>query len=328
MERIAVGFNPTISAKESAEYARLAEKNGYESFWIHENPFIKDVVTLLSSAVSATSKIKVGSGCVSVVTRHPLLATTTFVALSEMSGGRAIMGVGLGGFPWLPKIGVKVFPVTETKPMKRIKEFLTITNGLLDGEAVSLDGEFFKVTEIKLETKPSARPLVYLATFGPQLLSMAPAVADGVIISPALMTPEVTAQKVQRVKEGEKRGKKVDVASYILTAVSKDVNEARNLMKSYYFFLYQVCEVLRPEIFEPYGIREQDLGPVKEAWRKRDLAAAGKAMPDEVVQALTLTGNADQCNERLKDYRSSGVGLPIIMPIGNADAAIQAFTTD
>ena len=160
MERIAIGFNPTISASEATNYSLLAEQRGFESFWVHENPFIKDAVSLMSSAISSTNKIRIGSGCVSVVTRHPLLATTTFVALNEISGGRVVMGVGLGGFPWLPKIGVKVFPVQETKPLRRIKEFLTITNGLLNGNAVTLDGEFFKVSDLKLDSKPSARPLV------------------------------------------------------------------------------------------------------------------------------------------------------------------------
>ncbi len=111
MDRLAIGFNSTITHSEAAEYARMAEQHGFESFWVHENPFIRDAVSLLSSAISATAKIRIGSGCVSVVTRHPLLATTTFVALNEMSGGRVVMGVGLGGFPWPLKLGVKVFPV-------------------------------------------------------------------------------------------------------------------------------------------------------------------------------------------------------------------------
>jgi 5,10-methylenetetrahydromethanopterin reductase len=324
LERIAIGFNPTISAREAAEYAQTAEKHGYEAFWLHEQPFIKDAVTLLSNASSATTRIKLGSGCVSVVTRHPLLATTTFLSLNEMSAGRVIMGVGLGGFPWLPKLGVNVFPVKETRPLRRIREFLIITNGLLNGDAVSLNGEFFKVVDIKLETKPTRKFPIYLAAFGPLSLRMAGKFVDGVVISPALMTPEVTGPKVEFVRQGE-RGKSVDVASYILTAVSSDVQQARNLMKSYYFLLYQVAEVLKPEIFEPYGLKEKDLEPIKEAWRKRDFAAAAKAMPDGVVDALTLAGSADHCVERLKDYRKAGVELPIIMPIGDINAAIRAF---
>ncbi len=327
MDRIAIGFNPTISGKEAAEYAQTAEAHGYESFWVHEHPFIRDAVSLLSSAISATSRIKLGSGCVSVVTRHPLLATTTFLSLNDISEGRVIMGIGLGGFPWLPKLGVNVFPVQETQPLKRIREFLSITNGLLNGDTVSLNGEFFKVQDIKLETKPSRKFPIYLAAFGPLSLRMAAKFVSGVIISPALMTPEVTGEKIKFVRQGEREGKRVDVASYILSAVSSDVQQARKLMKSYYFLQYQVAEVLKPEIFEIYGLKEKDLEPIKAAWRKRDLAAAAKVMPDAVVDALTLAGSAEHCVERLKDYRKAGVELPIIMPIGDINAAVRAFAT-
>lgn len=326
LDRTAVGFNPNISGKEAAEYAGLAEARRFESFWVHENPFIKDAVSLMSSAIPATSQIKIGSGCVSVITRHPLLVASTFVSLDEMSGGRVRMGVGLGGFPWLPKIGVKVFPVQESKPLKRIKEFLTIIDKLLTGESVSLEGEFYKVTDIKLDSKPKHRPPIYLAAFGERLLRMAPTFADGVIISPALMTPEVTGQKVRFVREGESSGRRSDIASYVLTSVSEDLEKARQVIKSYYFLIYQVADVLPSVIFEPYGLKPGDLEPIKEAWRRKDLAAAARAMPDEVVEALTLTGDPDHCVERLKAYRKAGVDLPILMPIGDIRAAIEAFT--
>lgn len=235
------------------------------------------------------------------------------------------MGIGLGGFPWLPKIGVKVFPIKETRPMRRVSEFLTIANRLLNGETVSLDGEFYKVTDLKLENKPASKPPIYLATFGPQLLALSSKLADGVIISPALMTPEVTAEKVKLVRQGESSGKTIDVASYILTNVSNDTAKAESEVKSYYFLVYQVAEVFKADIFEPYDLDEKDLAGVKEAWRKRDLAAAARAMPHGVLEALTLTGKPDHCIERLKDYRKAGVDLPIIMPIGDVNTAIRTF---
>ena len=325
MERLGIGFNPNLSPDMISRYARSAEQSNYESLWVHEHPFIRDGVTLLSSAISSTSRLKLGSGCVSVVTRHPLLTSTTFAVLNEISHGRTIMGVGLGGFPWLPKIGVEVFPVHRTKPMKRITEFLKIANGLLSGETVSLDGEFFKVKDIKLENKPASKPLIYLATSGPRLLTSAPKLVDGVIISPALMTPEITSEKVELVRKSGESGGKTDVASYILANVSKDVKKAEAETKSYYFLVYQVAEVLKTETFASYDLNDEDLAGVREAWRRKDFAAAAKAMPDGVLDALTLTGDPDSCIERLNDYRKVGVDLPIIMPIGDVDAAIRAF---
>jgi alkanesulfonate monooxygenase SsuD/methylene tetrahydromethanopterin reductase-like flavin-dependent oxidoreductase (luciferase family) len=140
------------------------------------------------------------------------------------------------------------------------------------------------------------------------------------------MTPETTAPKVKVVQDAaSKKSRQIDAASYILTCVSRDEAEARRAMKSNYFLLYQVSEVLRPAIFDPYGLTEKDLEPIKEAWKRKDIAAASKAMPDEVVEALTLTGNSDHCLDRLEDYRKVGVDLPILMPIGDINAALDTF---
>ena len=320
MERVGVGFNPNITPQEAYGYAHEAELNGYDSFWVHEQPFIRDAITLLCSGILATNRIKLGSGCISVVTRHPLLAATTFVSLNNMSHGRAIMGIGLGGFPWLPRIGINVFPVTQTRPARRIREYLTIVRALLNGETITLQGEFYKVNEIKLDTMPAAKPKLYVAAFGSRLLQVATEYADGVIVSPALMTPEITRQKVQSLNSNA-----LDIASYILTTVSEDSEAAMQIMKSYYFFIYQVAEVIPPEVLEPYDVSDSALSGVKKAWRKNDLPAAARSMPDDIVEALTLTGNSDHCLDKLREYRKAGVKLPIIMPIGDIKTSIGAF---
>ena len=320
MQRTGIGFNPNITPHEAAAYAREAEAKGYDSFWLHEQPFIRDAISLICSGILATNKITIGSGCISVATRHPLLAAATFVSLNNMSEGRTVMGIGLGGFPWLPKIGINVFPVTESRPARRIREYLTIVKGLLSGDSVTLQGEFYKVLDVKLDLKPAVKPRLYVAAFGRKLLQVAAQFADGVIISPALMTPETTRQKVESLGSNT-----LDVASYVLSTVSKSSADARQTMKSYYFLIYQVAEVIPPESLEPYDVNESALAEVKKAWRKNDLPTAARIMPDAIVEALTLTGNADHCLDKLQEYRRAGVKLPIIMPIGDISTSIGAF---
>ncbi len=112
---------------------------GYESLWFHESLYQRDVVTYLSSILLSTSRIKVASGVLNTFTRHPITVAATFASLSEISGGRAILGLGLGSFPTVPKIGYKIFPVSETRPLKRISEFIQIVNGFW-GERASRSG--------------------------------------------------------------------------------------------------------------------------------------------------------------------------------------------
>jgi len=65
------------------------------------------------------------------------------------------------------------------------------------------------------------------------------------------MTPETTEEKIQSLRTDT-----VDIASYVLTSVSKDSAKAKQVMKSYYFLIYQVAEVIQPEILEPYDVKE------------------------------------------------------------------------
>ena len=321
MERVGLGLNPNMPVREVINIAKEAEKNNFDSVWVHENPFIRDVVNFLSGIALSTSRIKFASGCVSAITRLPILAASTFASLGELSGGRAALGLGLGGFPWLPKIGFKVFPVQETKPLLRLKEFLQIVSPLLKGESVSLQGKFYTANELKLEWAPKNKVPIYLASFGQKILKTLSPFVDGVIISPALMTPEETAKRVAVVSQNGNK----DIASYILCSVSNDAKQANEAAKKYYFLIYQLAEVIKAEVLANYGVKDEHLQKMREAWKKRDIPEAAKAVPDGAIEALTISGTPDQCFARMKDYQKVGVKLPILMPIGDIPQAVQSL---
>ena len=151
MNRIGLGFNPIFTVDKMVDLAISAEKNGFESFWVHESVYQRDAISYLSSILSKTKKLKVGTGCINTVTRHPSLVATTFATLAEIYPKRIIMGIGWGGFPFLPKIGYNPFPTSQSKPLKRVTEYVSIVNSLLTGENITFTGEFFTVNNMSLE---------------------------------------------------------------------------------------------------------------------------------------------------------------------------------
>lgn len=324
--RLALGFNPVMPVTEAVKIGQTAEKLGYESMWLHESLYQRDVVSYLSSILGSTTQLKVGSGVMNTFTRHPVVAAASFASLAELSKGRAIMGLGLGSFPTIPKIGHKIFPVTETKPLRRIREYVKIVRLLWSGEKVSFKGEVFSVDDIQLGLKPEHEIPLYLASLSPKTQSFAGANADGVILSPALTTVESTLQMVSSVKDGEQMGNRtVDKASYMLTSVDESRDAAVETMKGFYFFLYQLAEVVRPEVLESYGVKRDSIERVRDAWRKGDLAEAKQNVPGGAVDGLTLTGTPDEARERISQYLKVGIDLPILMPIGNLDYAMTAL---
>jgi len=291
--------------------------------WVHESLFQRDVVTYISAMAAKTERIRLGSGVINTFTRHPVTAATTFATLSELSGGRVTLGLGLGSFPTIPLIGHQIFPVEKTKPFRRLREYVQIVKMVWEGKKVDFDGEFFQVHNLTLGFKtPGA--LIFIASLSPKTQAFAATVADGVILSPALNTAWGTGRMVESVKRGEaKRGREVERASYMLTSLDPDPERAAQAVRDYYFFVYQLAEVVRPDVLAPYGVSEEQLNPMKEAWKKGDVPGAKRLVPDRAIEALTITGNGDRASERLKEYRKEGVTLPIAMPIGNVGYAME-----
>jgi 5,10-methylenetetrahydromethanopterin reductase len=325
--KLALGFNPVLGIEEATGIARNAEQLGYHSLWMHESLFQRDVVTYLSAMASETDKIRLGSGVINTFTRHPVTAATTFATLSELSGGRVTLGLGVGSFPTIPLIGHQIFPVEKNRPLRRIKEYIQVVKLVWEGNRVEFEGEFFKVHNLTLGFKVDGRVPLFVASLSPKTQAFAATVADGVILSPALNTVWGTERMLENVKRGEaKRGGTVERASYMLTSVDHDPRKAAQVVRDYYFFVYQLADVVRPEVLAPYGVTEEHLRPMKEAWKRGDVPEAKRLIPDEAIEALTITGTGDHALSRLREYDKAGVTLPIAMPIGDVAYAMSELS--
>jgi len=324
--RLAVGFNPVFPVREMTRLALKAEASGYESVWIHESLYQRDVVTYLASILTSTKRIKAASGAINTFTRHPVTTATTFANLAELSEGRAILGLGLGSFPTIPLIGYKIFPASETKPLRRMREYVRVLRAVWSGQKVNFKGSVFTVNDLELGFKMTHQVPVYLASLFPMTLKFAGRTADGAILSPTLATVEATARMASFVKEGETAGKrKVERVSYMMTSMDPDLKLARETVKKFYFFLYQLSDVLPPNTLERYGVTVESLRPMKEAWKKGNVAEASRLVPEEAVDALAIVGTADKALQRMSEYVKVGVDLPIIMPIGNTGYAMDSL---
>ncbi len=141
-----------------------------------------------------------------------------------------------------------------------------------------------------------------------------------------MATVEGTARLAGFVKEGEQASnRKVERVSYMMTSMDPDLNAARETVKKFYFFLYQLSDVLPPNTLEKYGVSEERLKPMKEAWKKGNIPEASRLVPEEAVDALAIVGTPDKALQRVSEYVKVGVDLPIIMPIGNTAYAMDSL---
>ena len=325
--KLALGFNPVLSIADGSRLATRAEALGFDSIWMHESLFQRDVVTYISAMASATRTLRLGSGVINTFTRHPVTAATTFATLSELSGGRVTLGLGLGSFPTIPLIGHQIFPVEKTRPLRRMKEYVQVVKAVWAGGKVDFDGEFFRVHNLTMGFKTEKPVPIFIASLSPKTQAFAATIADGVILSPALNTAWGTGKMIENVKRGEaNRGGSVERASYMMTSLDPDPKRAAQAVRDYYFFGYQLAEVVRPDVLAPYGVSEEQLKPMKDAWKKGDVEGAKRLIPGEAIEALTVTGTRDHAAERLSEYAKAGVTLPIAMPIGNVPYSMEELS--
>ncbi len=135
--------------------AQTAEDLGYDSIWAgdhisYRNPIV-DIVVALSTFAAATERISIGAGVVLLPLRHPSVVAKEFASLDHVSGGRVILGVGVGGE------GAKDFDAVGVDPRERgarTNEAMQALRELFRGRA-SFSGRFFSFTDVEIEPGPA-----------------------------------------------------------------------------------------------------------------------------------------------------------------------------
>jgi probable F420-dependent oxidoreductase len=137
------------------ELAQTAEELGYDSIWAgdhisYRNPIL-DIVVALSTFAAATVRITIGAGIVLLPLRHPSVVAKEFASLDHVSGGRVILGVGVGGE------SAKDFEAVGVDPRERgarADEAMRALRELFRGHA-TFSGRFFSFEDVEIEPGPA-----------------------------------------------------------------------------------------------------------------------------------------------------------------------------
>jgi F420-dependent oxidoreductase-like protein len=311
-----------LTSEDQLEIVQEAERLGYDSVWTAE-AYGSDAATILGWIAGQTSRIRIGSAIFQMPARSPAMTAMTAATLDQLSGGRMMLGIGSSG----PQVAEGWHGQRFAQQIQRTREYVAVVRKALARERVEFHGETLQLPlpdgpgkALKLTIAPvQDRIPIYLAAIGPNNTRLAGEIADGWI--PTLFSPEHVAEFRPLLEEGAARAGRsldgFDIAPTVNVFVTDDLQAARDAMRPF-IALYVGGMGSRERNF--YNQLVQRYGFEDAAREVQDLYLEGKrveamaALPDELIDLVSLCGPADRVRERLAVFRDAGVGTLGITP--------------
>jgi F420-dependent oxidoreductase-like protein len=315
-------FGAGTTVAEQLELAREAERLGYHSAWVAE-AYGSDAATVLAWLAAQTSSIRLGSGVFQIPARSPAMTAMTAATLDQLSGGRFRLGLGLSG----PQVAEGWHGQRFARPLARTRDYVGVVRMALERRRVAYRGETLELPlpdgpgkALKLTITPAQPRLpIYLGAMGPKNLALAGEVADGWL--GFLFSPEHAGGFREHLAAGAARAGRdldgFDVAPNVQVHISDDLAAARDVMRPF-LALYIGGMGSRERNFyteqaSRYGF-ERAAAQVQEHYLAGDRPQAMAALPDELIDLVTLCGPAARVRERLAAHREAGVGTLLAAP--------------
>ena len=317
-----------MRAADQLAVVQEAERLGFDSVWAAE-AYGSDAATVLAWLAAGTSKIKLGSAIFQMPGRSAAMTAMTAATIDELSGGRMVLGIGSSG----PQVAEGWHGQRFARQLQRTREYVDVVRMALARDRVEYHGETIELPlpdgpgkALKLMIAPKQERIpIYLAAIGPKNTALAGEIADGWI--PTFFSPEHVAELRALLQEGAARSGRsldqFDMAPTVNAHVSDDIEAARNLMRPilalYIGGMGSRKQNFYNQLVQRYGF-ETAAQEIQDLYLDGKATAAAAAIPDELIDMVSLCGPSDAVRDRLAAFRDAGVGTLMVTPM--------AFTRD
>ena len=155
-----IGCLPNRPLADSIEMGCAAEQMGYGGMWVADSPsLMRDPYTVLTVLAARTKSLQLATGVTLTGTRHPAVLANSWASLDELSGGRAICGIGVGESA-VYNLGMK------PERLAVFEEKIKVVKARLRGEKVHYEG-----SEIQMPWSNCEVPIVVASSWPGQFLS-------------------------------------------------------------------------------------------------------------------------------------------------------------
>ena len=299
---------------------RSADRAGFESAWLTEDPDGWDAFAVLGAVARQTERIRLGSGVTNPFLRHPNLMAASVATLDNLSGGRAFLGLGRGQPEWYRRaLGMQV-----GSPLAALESAIDLLRQWWQPPHTARGRDPFPVNGWERTLIPLGTPPIYLAATGPRALSLAGRLADGVRFN-ELASPDYLRDAIATVRtSAETSGRDPAALSFFVhpsLVITDDPERELERKKTTVAFIHALPGMER-QLKTP-GIdvdrimsevrrhmRTEEVlargGGFAELRRAGDLAAAKSAIPLELIERVAIVGTAAHARARLRQLAAIG----------------------
>jgi 5,10-methylenetetrahydromethanopterin reductase len=316
--RVALYLQDAHDLRDGLDYARYAEKKGFEALWQAESRLVRDAIVPMAAYAAVTREIKVGSGVINNWTRNIGLLAATFLTLDDLAPNRIICGIGAWWDPLARNVGIE-----RRNPLLAMRETVEVLRRLLAMERVTFHGEFHHVDEIELDVvhgrrEPRKVP-IYIGATGPKMMELAGEIADGVVLN-YCVPPDYNREALEQLEAGARRAHRslddVDRPQLVVCSVDPDREKAldttRELLTQY---LAQ-----QPHIAKASGVSQDVVSKIQSilGWPAThdQIRKAKHLVPDDLVTRITASGTPEEARAKVDEYSRAGCTCPILYPVG------------
>ena len=316
---VALYLQDAHTIAEGIELVRYAEEQGFDAVWQADSRLVRDAVVPMAAFGATTSRIKIGSGVIDCWTRNPARLASTFSTLDDLAPGRMICGLGAWWDPLAAKVGVD-----RARPLKVMREIVTVVRALLNNETVTFDGYYVHLDGVELdyvhqERRPKDVP-IYIGATGLQMMELTGEIADGAVLN-YLVSPQYNVGALASLAAGAaKSGRTIDdIDRPQLEVCSVDNDRAKALDNARLLVTQYLGQ--QPHIMKASGVPQElldEIGAVLTWPATHDqVVAASKMVPDDIVQMITASGEPDEVRAKVEEYVATGCTCPILYPLAD-----------
>ena len=302
---------PEAPARELVDVIQLAEQCGIEEFWLGDEGPAREPFAVLAAAAVSTEHIRLAVGVTNPYVRHPGIAAASMLTIQELSGGRAVLGVGAGG-----QMSLGPFGLEAEQPIGRLDEFISTVRAVTDGQTTA----HYQPPDNAINAARAGAPLpIFVGGRGPRINTLASERADGAFVAglPPFRYDEVIGWA--------RSANKIDIALYPSVAFDEDsIEHHRPEM------IWSLVDAPM-ETRESLGLDKDALSRAALALRNGDPEPARVIITDEVLEQIMVIGDPVAVGRQLADlvngHHPTSIGLAMMQKdlTGGIDDAARSF---